>query len=85
MITHSEDERSSKNIVKLANDVIETTEALEIISTKAQSEALSALTNLGYAPYDAALALSDVLKDQNKVIEVQELIRLALKNLSPKV
>ena len=78
-------ERSSKNIVKLANDVIETTEALEIISTKAQSEALSALTNLGYAPYDAAMALSDVLKDQDKVIEVQELIRLALKNLSPKV
>ena len=77
--------RSSKNIVKLADDVIETTETLEIISSKAQSEALSALTNLGYPSYDAALALSNVLEDQDKVLEVQELIRLALKSLSPKV
>ena len=78
-------ERSSKNIAKLADDVIETTETLEIISSKAQSEALSALTNLGYPSYDAALALSNVLEDQDKVMEVQELIRRALKSLSPKV
>ena len=77
--------RSSKNIVKLTSDVIETTETLKIVSSKVQSEALSALTNLGYPSYDAALALSNVLEDQDKVLEVQELIRLALKSLSPKV
>ena len=49
-----------------------------------QSEALSALTNLGYASYDAALAVTSVIRDNDNVLTVQELIKLALQNLSPK-
>ena len=57
---------------------------LNTSSSNVQSEALSALTNLGYTSYDAALAISNVSIDQNKFLEVQELIKLALQNLSSK-
>ena len=78
-------DRVSKNIAELGDEVIESIDAHESMSSNAQSEALSALTNLGYASYDAALALSNVLVEQDKGMEVQELIKLALQNLSPKV
>ena len=78
-------DRVSKNIAESGDEVIESIEAHESMSSNAQSEALSALTNLGYASYDAALALSNVLVEQDKGMEVQELIKLALQNLSPKV
>ena len=54
-------------------------------SSQVQSEALSALTNLGYSSYDAASAVTNVLMDRDYSIELQELIKLALKNLSLKV
>ncbi|MDG2474642.1 MAG: Holliday junction branch migration protein RuvA [Paracoccaceae bacterium] len=69
----------------MKDNLIDATEHFENISSQLQSEALSALTNLGYASYDAALAVSNVLRDQDKVVELQELIKLALKNLSSKV
>ena len=55
------------------------------ILRQVHSMALSALTNLGYSSVDAATAIGDVLKDKEKVPEVQELIKLALKSLSLKV
>ena len=65
-------------------DLHEADGQLQNISSKVQAEALSALINLGYASHDAALSVSDVLKDQERGIEVQEVIRLALRNLSRK-
>ena len=50
-----------------------------------QAVALSALVNLGYSSVDAATAISNVLSDQEKAPGVQELIKLTLKSLSPKV
>ena len=52
-------------------------------SSSAQADALSALTNLGYAPGDAAGAVAQVLGDTPDV-DAGELIRLCLKLLAPK-
>jgi Holliday junction DNA helicase RuvA len=66
------------------SEVIEVNVAFEGFSSCVQSEALSALTNLGYSQQDAALAITNILPLQNDPIEVPELIRLALRHLSPK-
>lgn len=52
-------------------------------SSSAQADALSALTNLGYAPGDAAGAVAQVLGDTPGA-DAGELIRLCLKLLAPK-
>ena len=65
-------------------EVIEVHHELESFSSQIQSEALSALTNLGYSHYDAALAITNVMLEQIDPIEVSELIKLALRNLLPK-
>ncbi|UWQ13407.1 Holliday junction branch migration protein RuvA [Aliiroseovarius sp. M344] len=49
----------------------------------AQSEALSALTNLGYAPGEAASAVAQAL-GEDPSLETSGLIRAALKLLAPK-
>ena len=49
----------------------------------AQSEALSALTNLGYAPGDAAAAVAEAIGTEPE-IATSDLIRAALKLLAPK-
>ncbi|SLN19683.1 Holliday junction ATP-dependent DNA helicase RuvA [Roseovarius albus] len=49
----------------------------------AQAEALSALTNLGYAPGEAAAAVVQVAGD-NPDAGTSDMIRLALKSLAPK-
>ena len=65
-------------------EVIEFNNELESFSSQIQSEALSALTNLGYSHHDAALAITNVMLEQNDPIEVSQLIKLALRNLLPK-
>ena len=65
-------------------EVIEFNNELESFSSQIQSEALSALTNLGYSHHDAALAITNVMLEQNDPIEVSKLIKLALRNLLPK-
>ena len=49
----------------------------------AQAEALSALTNLGYAPGEAAAAVAQMSGEMPEA-GTSELIRLALKSLAPK-
>ena len=49
----------------------------------AQAEALSALTNLGYAPIDAAQAVAHALQD-TPTADTPALIRAALRTLAPK-
>ena len=49
----------------------------------AQSEALSALTNLGYAPAEAAAAVAEAIGD-DPAADTPGLIRAALKLLAPK-
>ena len=69
------------------NNVTEFTEPSEAsggVPSEVQAEALSALTNLGYSSFDAALAISNVCEKTNRSFEVKELIKLALKNLVPK-
>ena len=83
--TSTDEDSERKNVVSSENSVVNPIELVENNSGQIQSEALSALTNLGYSSFDAALAVSDVLKDQEEFIEVQQLIKLALRNLSPKV
>ncbi|MGB0960840.1 MAG: Holliday junction branch migration protein RuvA [Halocynthiibacter sp.] len=51
-------------------------------SAAAQSEALSALTNLGYGPSDAARAVAEAT--DTGVTDTANLIRAALKSLAPK-
>lgn len=72
------------------DDVIETTVSVPKKSTPrkaaepaAQSEALSALTNLGYSPSDAASAVAQAMGD---LVDpgTSDLIRAALKLLAPK-
>ncbi|MCY4304333.1 MAG: Holliday junction branch migration protein RuvA [Aestuariivita sp.] len=48
----------------------------------AQSDALSALTNLGYSPSDSAAAVAAAV-NKNDNADIQELIREALKLLAP--
>jgi Holliday junction DNA helicase RuvA len=48
-----------------------------------QADALSALTNLGYTPGDAAAALAEVGGDMQEA-DASALIRVALKKLAPK-
>ena len=52
-------------------------------SSSAQADALSALTNLGYTPGDAAAALAEVGSDMQEA-DASALIRVALKKLAPK-
>ncbi len=52
-------------------------------SAQAQSEALSALSNLGYAPSEAAQAVAQAAGDAPEA-DTQTLIRAALKLLAPK-
>jgi Holliday junction DNA helicase RuvA len=49
----------------------------------AQAEALSALTNLGYSPGEAAGAVAQVSGDQPG-LQTADMIRAALKVLAPK-
>lgn len=51
-------------------------------SAAAQSEALSALANLGYAPVDASRAVAEAA--DGGAVETGEMIRAALKLLAPK-
>ena len=72
----------------VAGDVVEpasaTTQDHEApVNQLAQSEAMSALTNLGYAPADAARAVAEVLQE-NADMNTSDLIRSALKALAPK-
>ncbi len=52
-------------------------------SAVAQAEALSALSNLGYGPSEAAKAVAEAV-DANRGAETAELIRSALRLLAPK-
>ena len=52
-------------------------------SAVAQSEALSALGNLGYAPSEAASAVAQAAQDAPEA-DTSDLIRAALKLLAPK-
>jgi Holliday junction DNA helicase RuvA len=52
-------------------------------ASNAQAEALSALTNLGYSPSDAASAVATALGD-DAALETSGLIRAALRLLAPK-
>ncbi|SLN62511.1 Holliday junction ATP-dependent DNA helicase RuvA [Pseudoruegeria aquimaris] len=52
-------------------------------SAAAQSDALSALTNLGYAPSEAAAAVAEVAGELPEA-DAQSLIRAALRKLAPK-
>ena len=52
-------------------------------SAAAQSEALSALGNLGYAPADASMAVAQAA-GENPDVDTPDLIRAALKLLAPK-
>lgn len=45
-------------------------------------DAVSALTNLGYQPTDASIAVARVFQDVGEGAEVEELIRLSLKELA---
>lgn len=49
---------------------------------KAMSEAVSALTNLGYAQVQASAAVATVIKREGDEVDTATLIRLALKELS---
>ena len=89
--SHSEDYASTVSVQEELktnsfneSEVIEPNDDLEGFSSHLQSEAMSALTNLGYSHHDAALAITSVLREQNDPTEVSEVIKLALKNLSPK-
>lgn len=54
-------------------------------SQQAQADALSALTNLGYGPSDAAQAIAQAMTDAGDALpETPALIRTALKLLAPK-
>ena len=66
------------------SEVVEFNAEIESFSSHVQSEALSALTNLGYSHQDAALAITNVLLEQGDLTEVSGLIKLALRNLVPK-
>ena len=55
--------------------------AISVIESSSEAEALSALTNLGYAPGDAAAAIAEAHSDGVK--ETSDLIREALKRLAP--
>ena len=52
-------------------------------ASNAQAEALSALTNLGYSPSDAASAVATAL-GEDAALETSGLIRAALRLLAPK-
>ena len=69
-------------------DVIDTTPAPKSARTSApnsnaQAEALSALTNLGYSPSDAASAVATAL-GEDAALETSNLIKAALRLLAPK-
>ncbi|MEM6481285.1 MAG: Holliday junction branch migration protein RuvA [Pseudomonadota bacterium] len=63
------------------SDVIEP--MAEPTGAASQAEALSALTNLGYAPADAAAAIAQAM-DGAPEVTTPELIKAALRNLAPK-
>jgi len=65
-------------------EIIDVGDGLIKISSQIQSESLSALSNLGYSSHDAALAITNVLIDDESITDVEQLIRLALKHLAPK-
>lgn len=62
-------------------DVVEA--SLSTSSAASQAEALSALTNLGYAPADAASAVAQAMTDAEETT-TPDLIRAALRLLAPK-
>ena len=66
-----------------ADDVLEPIAAPIEASGAAQSEALSALGNLGYGPSDAAGAVAQAA-GENEDADTPTLIRAALKLLAPK-
>jgi Holliday junction DNA helicase RuvA len=64
-------------------DVLEPVSAAPVGSS-AQAEALSALTNLGYGPSEAAGAVAQAAGANAQAANTSELIRAALKLLAPK-
>lgn len=70
-----------------ADEVIESAASTPVAAPSpnadAQAEALSALTNLGYAPGEAAAAVAQVSGEMPEA-GTSDLIRLALKSLAPK-
>lgn len=64
-------------------DVIEPIAPIQIQTSSAQADALSALGNLGYAPGEAASAVAEALGETPDATE-GELIRMALRLLAPK-
>lgn len=73
------------SIVADDGEVIEAVAPVKVAAPQmaAQSEALSALGNLGYAPGEAASAVAEALGDDAE-LDTSGLIRAALKKLAPK-
>tara|TARA_Y100001968_G_C19341000_1_gene709488 strand:- start:495 stop:1199 length:705 start_codon:yes stop_codon:yes gene_type:complete len=67
----------------LTHEKTEFEENLDLQENRIQSEAVSALSNLGYTTLDAAEAINSILMDGNSY-NVKELIKHALKKLAPK-
>lgn len=68
-----------------SDEVIEASAPMPQVQTNssAQADALSALSNLGYTPGDAASALAEMGVDMQDA-DASALIRAALKKLAPK-
>jgi Holliday junction DNA helicase RuvA len=68
-----------------SDEVIEASASMPQVQTNssAQADALSALSNLGYTPGDAASALAEIGVDMQDA-DASALIRAALKKLAPK-
>lgn len=75
--------------VPVSDDVIEPNVAPKaapvqpVAASASQSDALSALSNLGYSPTEAARAVAQVMQDMPQ-IQTTELIKQALRLLAPK-
>ena len=63
-------------------DVVAMPAAIDATSASAQAEALSALTNLGYGPGEAAPAVAEAAGAEPNA-DTAALIRAALKKLAP--
>lgn len=81
---------ASKDVAAPAAFTPMSTEAIDVVEpvkapsgAASQAEALSALTNLGYAPGDAAAAIAQAMDDIDEP-DTPELIRAALRLLAPK-
>jgi Holliday junction DNA helicase RuvA len=73
---------SDKPSISDSSVTIDNNEIDEISNTSIDNDAISALVNLGYARTDAYTAVIQVRKKSNDNNDLEELIRLALKELS---